>query len=420
RVHSCCWGISPTDLRLGEWHHGYRHVTILGRPEDEFSTLVKEYCAARFPLKEHEAAVLVNPWGCGHFPEWNCPAFMQEEIRAAGEAGAEVYQLDDSWQQCHGTARSTGIGLAEMTSNNRAMDMDFWKISPERLPDGFEPIVAAAEKAGIKLGLWCAPTYNSLYQDWEAFAEMLLDYHRRYGFATVKVDGVRLQRHEAECALNKLLEKVRRESDGKVFFNLDTTNGQRPGYFYFLEYGNIFLENRYVYSQKVIGYHPEKTLRNLWMLSRYVRTQTLQVEVPAPDDIPADMEFVRDPREYSFEYWCAAAIFANMLIWTAPSRLSPENFAVLKKMIAVHKQLRRRFFNSVISPVGDCPDGRAISGLLSTGGCAVYFREAGCPNSTTELPHGSNHRILAGNGKITGSAIELPPCGYIILEFDTP
>ena len=72
---------------------------------------------------------------------------MQEEIRAAGEAGAEVYQLDDSWQQCHGTARSTGIGLAEMTSNNRAMDMDFWKISPERLPDGFEPIVAAAEKA---------------------------------------------------------------------------------------------------------------------------------------------------------------------------------------------------------------------------------------------------------------------------------
>lgn len=35
--------------------------------------------------------------------------------------------------------------------------------------------------------------------------------------------------------------------------------------------------------------------------------------------------FRHDPREYDFEYWCAVALFANMLIWTAPSRLSKES-----------------------------------------------------------------------------------------------
>lgn len=43
----------------------------------------------------------------------------------------------------------------------------------------------------------------------------------------------------------------------------------------FNEYGNVFLENRYTDWQ---NYYPYWTLRNLWMLSKYVPAERLQIE----------------------------------------------------------------------------------------------------------------------------------------------
>ncbi len=413
-IHSCCWGIAPEDLRLGERLYGYRHTTLIGDKADDFGTMAKKYMALRYPMKESEAGVLVNPWGCGHFPEWTSPEFMLEEIEAAGKIGAEIYQIDDAWEKCMGSAVKTGIGLAEMTSNNRAMDMEFWEISPNRLPDGFEPAVKKAKEAGIKLGLWCAPSYTSMYNDWEKFSDMLIDYHRKYGFATVKIDGVRLQRHEAEVALEKLLRRVRVETNGNVYFNLDTTNGQRPGYFYFLEYGNIFLENRYLYSKTVVSYHPEKVLHNLWDLAKYVRTQTLQIEVPAPDDIPEGFESVKNPLEYDYEFWCAIALFANILVWTAPSRVGEKTAATLAKMIKLHKLIRPEVFASTVTSIGDRPNGKSISGFSSSAGYLLYFRELGSENDSVKLD--GDYEILSGTGEVVNGVLKLDKGAYVLLK----
>ena len=62
---------------------------------------------------------------------------------------------------------------------------------------------------------------------------------------------------------------------GEAVFNLDVTAGRRWGYHYGNEYGNLFLENRYTDWS---NYYPHWTLRNLWMLSRYVPPQNLQIE----------------------------------------------------------------------------------------------------------------------------------------------
>ncbi len=365
--------------------------------------ILHRYLASRFPMRSEEAAVLVNPWGCGSFPELVSANFLREEICAAEEIGAEVYQIDDSWQN--------GNGLSELTDNNRAVGCDFWTVSPKHFPDGFEEL--RNWSGSVKPGLWCAPSFTGAYRDWEAFADMLIDYHRRYGFVTVKVDGVRMQSAIAEERLESLLRKVRSETGGGVYFNLDTTNGQRPGYFLFLEYGNIFLENRYVTTEGVIGYHPEKTLRNLWLLSRYVRTQSLQIEIPAPDDIPEGMVFRHDPREYDFEYWCAVALFANMLIWTAPSRLSKESKAVLRKMTALQKTIRPELFSGMVRPVLNCPDGRSLTGFASDAGYRLIFREAGCAEDSTEMPSAAG-RILAGRGVLRGRSLTLPAGGYCL------
>ena len=401
--YSCCWGIAPEDLVPGRAVTGYRHTILFCPSGVEPERILHRYLASRFPMRSEEAAVLVNPWGCGSFPELVSANFLREEICAAEEIGAEVYQIDDSWQN--------GNGLSELTDNNRAVGCDFWTVSPKHFPDGFEEL--RNWSGSVKPGLWCAPSFTGAYRDWEAFADMLIDYHRRYGFVTVKVDGVRMQSAIAEERLESLLRKVRSETGGGVYFNLDTTNGQRPGYFLFLEYGNIFLENRYVTTEGVIGYHPEKTLRNLWLLSRYVRTQSLQIEIPAPDDIPEGMVFRHDPREYDFEYWCAVALFANMLIWTAPSRLSKESKAVLRKMTALQKTIRPELFSGMVRPVLNCPDGRSLTGFASDAGYRLIFREAGCAEDSAEMPSAAG-RILAGRGVLRGRSLTLPAGGYCL------
>ena len=410
KFFSCCWGAAPGELTCSRKVTSYRTVWIGLKDQAELTPCLHRYLRNRFHMAEHEAAVLVNPWGCGEFPVLSCEKFLLDEIAAAGEIGAEIYQIDDSWQQ--------GRSLAALSDNNLAVTMDFWKTDPERLPGGFMPLCKAAEKAGIKLGLWCAPSYPLMYRDHREFAEMLLDYHRQYGFATVKVDAVRIQSLESQENLEKLLREVRQKSGKKLFFNLDTTNGQRPGYFYFLEYGNIFLENRYCFlgGDEAVAYHPEKTLRNLWQLSAWVRPQTLQIEIPSPDDIPEKLRFKRDPRDYGFDYWCALALFANMLIWTSPSRCSSGTKAVLQKITALGKELRKEIFHSTITPVGAEPDGKSFTGFASDAKLWLIFREKNCPEETFTLPFDSGS-VIAGCGKIEGTVLTMPPASWCVIRY---
>jgi hypothetical protein len=87
-------------------------------------------------------------------------------------------------------------------------------------------------------------------------------------------------------------------------------------------------------------------------------------------------------------------------------------------MTELHKRMRREFFDSIITPVGDCPDGAAFTGLVSSAGYAVYFREAACARESIQLPPGAEHaKILCGSGIVEDAQLKLPPCGYIILKW---
>ena len=407
RIYSCCWGVAPGELLCNRMVKSYRTSWIALQNEAGLSRQLHTFLAGRFPMKEYEAAILVNPWGCGKFPELTGEKFLLDEIAASGEIGAEIYQIDDSWQK--------GKGLNELTGNNLAVTMDFWQVDRDRLPEGFAPLARAAKEAGVKLGLWCAPSYTGSFRDHKEFARMLLELHRHYGFATVKIDGVRIQTLQAQENLEALLHEVREKSGKNIFFNLDTTNGQRPGYFYFLEYGNIFLENRYCYLPGEISYHPEKTLRNLWQLSAYVRPQSLQIEVPSPSDIRNPAADAPDPAEYPFDYWCAIAVFANMLIWTAPSQLPPEYRETVQKMIALHRTLRREIFGGVISPIGSEPDGKSFTGFTADSGYALIFREKNCPQESFDLPF-ADGEVIAGNGTVNGRKLTMPGASWCVIK----
>ncbi|MCK5843880.1 MAG: alpha-galactosidase, partial [Victivallales bacterium] len=313
-------------------------------------------------------------WGVGNFPKLLNEKFLIDEIKASAAVGATHYQIDDGWQ--------AGGGLREISLNNRHVTPEFWKVSEKRLPEGFKNIDNEARKAGVELALWFAPSFNQEYRDWKEAADILTHFHRKHNIRMFKIDAVKIRTKTAEDNLRGMCEHLRDISKGEITFNFDTTNGQRPGYLMFLEYGNIFLENRYVHGAG-IGYHPEDTLNNLWSLSRYLRTQTLQIEIPSHDDVNKEFYKSKDrlsPDLYPADYWAAIALFANPLLWLAPSKVSDALVCNYRKIIDLHLEHREAIFKGEISPVGLEPNGSEITGFIShnyTGasGYLLLFRE---------------------------------------------
>ena len=382
RLYSCCWGIPPNEVTNDRELQSYRHVIIPFEDKAKVQHAVKAYLKARFPMDKHCGGVVINPWGCGCFPKLVSEAFLKKEIAAGAKLDADYYQVDDSWE--------AGKALQMLSRANQHIRPSFWEVS-KNLHGTFKPLCDAAAKAGMKLGLWIAPSCNCEYRDWQETADIICNMHKQYGFDLIKIDAVRCPSHLAEENLEALLKTVRERTDGDIYFNLDTTNGQRPGYFLFLEYGNIFLENRYVCHLWGLGYHPEKTLRSLWQLSRYLRPQYLQIEVPYTGDI--NDEFYKNKRRpdiYPTDYWAAISLFASPLLWLAPSRCDKAYVDVVSKVMKLHHRLWPDLAQSEIFPIGNCPDGRSITGFQAhneaTGhGYLLLFREVDCPYSAMQV-----------------------------------
>lgn len=418
-ICSCCWGIAQEEVKADIFLDSYR--TVIGiYPLEEEQQSLKKYLRLRFPESEEDYTVTVNPWGCGNFPDLVNEKFLLNEIAASGEINATHYQVDDGWQK--------GRALQELTCHNRNIQPDFWKISKPHLPDGFDKLLKQSHDSDVKIALWVAPSFNCEYRDWQKFADILFDFYKKYNIKMFKIDAVKIRTKEAEDNLGNLFKNLREHSNGEIFFNLDTTNGQRPGYFMFLEYGNIFLENRYAHTKAFCQYHPESTLKNLWNLSKYVRPQVLQIEVPNPHAINYDAyeeKQLSAPDIYPVEYWFAIAMFANPLIWLAPSQLPDDTKKVFRKMIDLHLKYRTQIFEEEIYPIGNEPNGKALMGFVSTNplgtkGLILIFREIGAPESALlDIPYIKQAIVLDKIGGNEGEINYLSP-SHIKVKIDHP
>ena len=371
---------------------------VLGVAADgDAGTLIKRYLRARQPISARiGGTITANPWGSGNFPARVNQDFLLAEIRAAALLGADSYQIDDGYQ--------TGLGLAEMTVHNAMLDHAYWALNSRRLPNGFSPLAEAAKTAGIALSLWFAPSANREYRDWRESADFLLDFHQRYGVNCFKLDGVLLNSYTAQANFTRLLKTLFKESGGAVAVNLDVTNGIRGGVFKFGEYGSIFLENRYVCHQwPAHPYHPENTLDNLWNLAHHCRIQNLQIEIPSPDDCREDYYTARNlklPTDYPVEYWAMIAAMASPLLWFAPSTLSDVTAQRLRAVLEVIRAHRDGWRNALVTPVGNRPDGAAITGFYADSGYLLIFRELNAPDSAQlKLPEFTKAELLYSIGE---------------------
>lgn len=353
-------GLTEKDIQQDEWIRTYGCVTgVYGGGKLQALTALRNYQKnTRRHFRDRDEMIMMNTWGDRSQDSKVNEAFCLQELERMSRLGVTHFQIDDGWQ----TGKSPNSAVAKGSFKNIWDNKDYWKPDKKKYPRGLSPIVKKGKELGIEIGLWFNPSVQNDFADWERDAETLVGLYRTYGIRIFKIDGLNIPTKKAEINLRNLFDKVLVQTDNKVMFNLDATASRRGGYHMFNEYGNIFLENRYTDWQ---NYYPYWTLRNLWMLSKYVPAERLQIEFLNKwrnTEKYGDESFA--PNQYSFEYLFATTMAGQPLGWMEAANLPEEAFSI-KEMMEKYKKIQYDFHQGTILPIGDEPSGRSWTGFQS-------------------------------------------------------
>lgn len=389
RLHVRGTGIDYSRLATDEFHACYGATIGVGEPA-HLPSLYRRWYRRESRLPYLDRALLTsNTWGDRSKDTALSESFMLREIETAARLGVPVVCIDDGWERgvTTNSARADGAHIWE---GYWSSDPEFWKVNRERFPNGLEPLVSAAHEAGIELSLWFGPDSANDFENWEKDARVLLDFYRKHGIRVFKLDGIKLRSKRGEGNLIRMLDLLHTESGGAIVPCMDCTAEIRLGYLYEKRHGLIFVENRYTDWG---NYYPHNTLKNLWLLSRWIPTRRLQTEVLNLRRNPHvyGAEDPLAPQHYRIDYAYAVSMVSNPLIWMEMSHLAAEDMELLARVIRVHRNQMPGLWNADVYPVGAEPDGTGFTGFHAvTGsdtGYLVLFREWNeTPEATIRLP----------------------------------
>lgn len=321
-----------------------------------------------------------STWGDRNLDRVVSEEFMLKELEDMREAGGDFLYLSDGW---HKGASYSGMTMERYI--NQWNKPGFWEVDRDKFPDDLHPLLIKAESYGMMKGMWYCPDQTDDYANYEKDIDLLLRMHREYGINKVKFDAITFRTKLAEKRIKGIMKAYVDGTNGDAFVEIDITAGIRPDYFDCMQYGFLFLENRYTDWRK---WYPHCTLRNLWQLSRFVDPRRLRIEIlnnernkdQYPDDPLA-------PCNFTPEWLYVSTIFANPLLWFEISNLSDEYKKSLKEIIKLCRPIRKEIAQSNVYPIGDEPDGFSISGFMSVdefgGGYALVLRAAGSVGEST-------------------------------------
>lgn len=355
-------GVSFDDLPQNEWIRCNGFVTgVTGASElDKLSALRNYQERIRIHKPERDEMILMNTWGDRGQDARINEKFTLQELEIGKRLGISHFQLDDGWQY----GRSKNSAFEGGSLENIWSTDNFWSVHPDRFPNGLEPIVNKANELGINIGLWFNPSADNSYKNWKKDAEVLIHYYNTYDIRTFKIDGVELDDKRAEINFRKLMDTIMIATDSNAVINLDVTGvAKRPGYHFFNEYGNFFLENRYTDWG---NYYPHWTLRNLWMLAKYIPPQNLQIEFlnkwRNPDKYKSDDPLA--PINVPFEYIFATTMASQPLAWFEGANLPEEAFDIAP-LVKQYRDVMHDIHSGQIFPVGGEPSGFNWTGFQS-------------------------------------------------------
>lgn len=389
-----------TDYRIKVEHCGFPiayGVCSLGEEEKVIRSFLSN------ELKNPNTYTMVNNWGDCNNGENICYDFYYREIDTACELGLDVVQIDDGWQT--GSPAKTRIYYddGEYTFYHNFYD-GFWEVNTEKFPQGLKPLLDYAAKKDVKLGLWFAPDSRDCFKNYDRDMQFLRQAYRD-GFRYFKLDMVVIKSYEDSRKFIKMLSDLSSLGDD-ISLQIDVTGDiERLGFLCGFEHGKIFVENRFC---KYRGYYPHTTLKNLWKLSRYLPAQLLQMEIANRKHFT---EYYREsdrlaPVTYPSDYLFASVMVSNPLFWMEVQELDEEDKNQVKSIVNIWKTHKNALANTDIIPIGNEPNGSALTGFLCVGdryGYAVLLREV-CEDAVFNLtlPFDANKvQMLASSDGVT-------------------
>ena len=348
-----------------------------------------------------------NTWGDRNCDTRVCEEFVLKEIDKAAELNVDIVQIDDGWQ-LHSTEDLT----RRDEQDRRIFDEDFWQVNPTRFPNGIKPLAEYAAKKGVKIGLWFAPDSRDAFAARDRDVKILKNAYDNWGVRFFKLDMYWIQSDAERDGFLDLLCKIYSFGDD-VAVQLDVTRFDRINYLCGKQYGTAFVENRYTKLRSVFPY---RTLKNIWMLGKYIPTSKCQFELVNPD-LNTECYLEDDifaPKYYDLDYQFAAVMLSNPLFWMEIQFLSDERVNELNRIMPVWQANRDAFSRADVMPIGDQPSGRSFSGFYVDAKDDEYlllFREATAENTFefTAPIKGCDFDVLAtnkgANVKINGQKI---------------
>ncbi|WP_028611593.1 alpha-galactosidase [Paenibacillus harenae] len=366
-VFAVGWGFDRHDLNRHRTLTTYGSTILLwsGDEEAALSALHQYHNTIHVFNPDKDAFIMSNTWGDQSSDGRLSEQFLLEELGAAKRTGVTFYQIDDGWQ--NGTTANSVLPGGAWGKGYYKHNPDFWKVNDKRFPNGLEPIIASAEEKGIKMGLWFSPDSINDFENWEKDSQVLIKLHQKYGITAFKMDGIEFTSKAGEENLNRLLRRVLENTDRKVFFNMDVTAGTRSGYYGQLQYGSLFLENRFTGKFGAWpNYFQHCTLRNVWMLSRYYPTYRIQAEfLNVKRNAHLYEGDVLSPSACGLEYAFAITMFANPLAWMEQTGLDEESVRILERIVPKYREVQSDILAGHVLPIGEEPNGTVWTGFQS-------------------------------------------------------
>ena len=365
------------------------------------TTEIEAICRSYYKnaMRNKHLRTMSNTWGDRHGTSRICRDFVLQEIEAAKEIGVDIVQIDDGWQ--------TGQTYSKEILNEQGRRIfrgDFWELSKTRFPGGMTEITNTTNEAELQLGLWFAPDSENNYALLERDIAVLKKAYDEWGVRFFKLDMYWIESNENKEQFLKLLDAIYAFGND-VAVQLDVTRDKRINYLCGKEYGSIFVENRYT---KSANSYPYRVLRSLWSFSKYLPTTRFQFELVNPDlyseSYPENDPFA--PSNFGMDYLFASVMLSNPLFWMELQFLSEKRRKELAPIMKVWREIREELATADISPIGERPDGRSLTGFAVRGKEKSYlllFREL-TDRTTLELRYKDPikiQRVLISNTAVS-------------------
>jgi alpha-galactosidase len=332
--------------------------------------------------------IVFNTWEATYFDFDQ--AKLKRMMSGAADLGAEMFLLDDGWFGTEFPRTSDRAGLGD------------WDADPARLPGGLGELTAAADRHGLRFGLWIEPEMvNPASQLYRSHSEWVVSEPGRARREERNQFVLDLCRPEVREFVTGTVDRILAGTPGIGYLKWDANrdisepgsgamSGERQA--------NLWTDTvlaRWQVMARVSGRWPDTALmlcasgggrtdlgtlrwfHEVWLSDNTDAATRLRMQWHASQFLPPQIIAAHVTRwgEQDIAFACAVAMTARFGFDLDPAKLSPAELATCRRAAAIYREVRD------LVQLGDlirliAPDAPGSAGRVALGFCGPAARRA--------------------------------------------